>query len=224
MPALLARLGARPHRITADSRQAATGVAFAAFPGAKADGRDFIADALGAGRRCRAVGAAGLQVESRVAARGAGRRRTQGQARSDRRFHLWKPFAGALGRRRHRHQWQDLVLALDRAVHEPLRPARGDHRHAGQWARRRGGAGDAHDARCRGAPGDARALQARRRACRGDGSVLARPRSGTRQRHRVRRRALHEPHPRPPRLSRHDGCVRRGEGEALRVARARGRA
>jgi len=46
VPALLARLGARPHRITADSRQVATGVAFAAFPGAKADGRDFIGDAL----------------------------------------------------------------------------------------------------------------------------------------------------------------------------------
>ena len=46
VPALLARLGARPQRITADSRLAAQGVAFAAFPGTKADGRDFIGDAL----------------------------------------------------------------------------------------------------------------------------------------------------------------------------------
>ena len=40
---------------------------------------------------------------------------------------------------------------------------------------------------------------------------------------RVRRRAVHQPHARPPRLSRHDGGVRRGEGEAVRLARARRR-
>jgi UDP-N-acetylmuramoyl-L-alanyl-D-glutamate--2,6-diaminopimelate ligase len=46
VPALLARLGARPHRITSDSRQVRPGDAFAAFPGAHADGRRFIGDAL----------------------------------------------------------------------------------------------------------------------------------------------------------------------------------
>jgi UDP-N-acetylmuramoyl-L-alanyl-D-glutamate--2,6-diaminopimelate ligase len=49
VPALLARLGARPHRITGDSRQVTAGTAFAAFPGTKADGRDFIGDALARG-------------------------------------------------------------------------------------------------------------------------------------------------------------------------------
>ena len=49
VPALLARLAARPHRITADSRQIVAGDAFAAFPGMKADGRSFIADALARG-------------------------------------------------------------------------------------------------------------------------------------------------------------------------------
>ncbi|HYR00277.1 MAG TPA: Mur ligase family protein, partial [Casimicrobiaceae bacterium] len=49
VPALLARLAARPHRITADSRQVGRGDAFAAFPGMKADGRRFIADALARG-------------------------------------------------------------------------------------------------------------------------------------------------------------------------------
>ncbi len=49
VPALLARLAARPHRITADSRQVTAGDAFAAFPGMKADGRSFIADALARG-------------------------------------------------------------------------------------------------------------------------------------------------------------------------------
>jgi UDP-N-acetylmuramyl-tripeptide synthetase len=44
--ALFARIGARPTRITADSRQVGPGAAFAAFPGQKTDGRAFIADAI----------------------------------------------------------------------------------------------------------------------------------------------------------------------------------
>lgn len=46
VPALLARLGAKPKRITADSRQVRPGDAFAALPGATVDGRNYIADAL----------------------------------------------------------------------------------------------------------------------------------------------------------------------------------
>ncbi len=49
VPALLARLGERPQRITGDSRQVRPGDAFAAFPGTKADGRKFIADAIARG-------------------------------------------------------------------------------------------------------------------------------------------------------------------------------
>ncbi len=49
VPALLTRLGARPQRITGDSRQARPGDAFAAFPGTKADGRGFIVDAIARG-------------------------------------------------------------------------------------------------------------------------------------------------------------------------------
>jgi UDP-N-acetylmuramoyl-L-alanyl-D-glutamate--2,6-diaminopimelate ligase len=49
VPALLSRLNARPRRITADSRQVQPGDAFAAFPGAHADGRRFIADAVARG-------------------------------------------------------------------------------------------------------------------------------------------------------------------------------
>jgi UDP-N-acetylmuramoyl-L-alanyl-D-glutamate--2,6-diaminopimelate ligase len=44
--ALLARLGARPRRITSDSRAVEPGVAFAAYPGASRDGRTFIPDAV----------------------------------------------------------------------------------------------------------------------------------------------------------------------------------
>ena len=47
--ALLTRLGAKPRRITADSRQVQPGDAFAAFPGTHADGRNFIPDALAHG-------------------------------------------------------------------------------------------------------------------------------------------------------------------------------
>jgi len=47
--ALLARLGTTPRRITADSRQVRAGDAFAAYPGEKADGRNFIGDAVARG-------------------------------------------------------------------------------------------------------------------------------------------------------------------------------
>jgi UDP-N-acetylmuramoyl-L-alanyl-D-glutamate--2,6-diaminopimelate ligase len=47
--AILARLAAYPRRITADSRRVEPGVAFAAYPGAAADGRAFIADAIARG-------------------------------------------------------------------------------------------------------------------------------------------------------------------------------
>jgi UDP-N-acetylmuramoyl-L-alanyl-D-glutamate--2,6-diaminopimelate ligase len=46
---LLARLGAMPHRVTSDSRRVGAGVAFAAYPGSRLDGRTFIPDALSRG-------------------------------------------------------------------------------------------------------------------------------------------------------------------------------
>ena len=44
--ALLARVAVRPQRITSDSRSVEAGVAFAAYPGARVDGRTFIPDAV----------------------------------------------------------------------------------------------------------------------------------------------------------------------------------
>jgi len=44
--ALLARLPARPQGITSDSRRVGAGLAFAAYPGARYDGRTFIPDAV----------------------------------------------------------------------------------------------------------------------------------------------------------------------------------
>jgi UDP-N-acetylmuramyl-tripeptide synthetase len=49
VPALLARLGVFPRRITADSRRVEPGVAFAAYPGGTADGRRFVGDAIARG-------------------------------------------------------------------------------------------------------------------------------------------------------------------------------
>ncbi|MCC7325896.1 MAG: UDP-N-acetylmuramoyl-L-alanyl-D-glutamate--2,6-diaminopimelate ligase [Burkholderiales bacterium] len=46
VPALLARLGVFPQRITADSRRVEPGVAFAAYPGHATDGRRFVPDAI----------------------------------------------------------------------------------------------------------------------------------------------------------------------------------
>ena len=47
--ATLARLGVTPHAITADSRSVAPGAAFAAYRGARTDGREYIGDAIARG-------------------------------------------------------------------------------------------------------------------------------------------------------------------------------
>lgn len=65
--ALLARLSARPRRITSDSRRVEPGVAFAAFPGARQDGRSFIPDAVARGTAAVLWEAQGFQWDARVA-------------------------------------------------------------------------------------------------------------------------------------------------------------
>jgi UDP-N-acetylmuramyl-tripeptide synthetase len=49
VPALFAKLGVFPRRLTADSRRVEPGVAFAAYPGRSADGRRFIPEAIACG-------------------------------------------------------------------------------------------------------------------------------------------------------------------------------
>ena len=61
LAALVARDGALPSRITADSRQVRPGDAFAAFPGDKTDGRAFIADAIRHGTAAVLWEAAGFE-------------------------------------------------------------------------------------------------------------------------------------------------------------------
>ena len=63
--ALLARLRVAPRRITSDSRAVAPGVAFAAYPGARLDGRAFIGDAIERGAPAVLWEAAGWQWDAR---------------------------------------------------------------------------------------------------------------------------------------------------------------
>ena len=51
------------------------------------------------------------------------------------------------------------------------------------------------------------------------GGVVAQPRPGSPRRPPLRRRRLHQPHPRPSRLPRHHGVVPRGQAQARRAAR-----
>src|SRR5215207_7927329 len=49
VPALLAKLGVSPRRITSDSRRVEPGVTFAAYPGHASDGRKFVPAAVARG-------------------------------------------------------------------------------------------------------------------------------------------------------------------------------
>ena len=64
-----------------------------------------------------------------------------------------------------------------------------------------------------------------RRDAPGDGGLEPRARAGARRRVQLRGRRLHQPHPGPPRLPRHDGRVRRGQAAAVHraLAACRGR-
>ncbi len=165
-------------------------------------------------RRRGAVGGAFVPLGCRMARVQSRGRRSQGQARSYRRSYLRASVARALRRRRYRNERQDVVHALDSAMPRGLRPEERSPRHARQRAGRRARCVGAHDARRSGGPRDPRPAARRRRRSRRDGSLVARPGAGARQRRRVRRRAVHESHARSSRLSRDDGGVRGSQGAA----------
>ena len=77
----------------------------------------------------------------------------------------------------------------------------------------------ADDAGGAGGAGDARRDAAGRRGARRDGGLLPRRRAQARDRHALRRRALHQPDPRPPRPPRHHGGVLRRQARALPAGR-----
>ncbi len=93
----------------------------------------------------------------------------------------------------------------------------------GNGLARRLATGSEHDAGRGLVAGNAGQDALRRRASRRDGSLLARTRSGARERRRVRCRAVHQSVARSSRLSRDDGGVRRGQGAPVRVAWSGGR-
>ena len=68
------------------------------------------------------------------------------------------------------------------------------------------------------APGTPARLHPPAHACREHGSVLSWPRTGSPLRSRIRRGRAHEPHARPPRLSRHDARVSQREVATLPLA------
>ena len=185
---------------------AAPEIAFAAYPGGARDGRSIHRRRDRARRRRGAVRSARLRLGHGLARAPCRSGRSQGASRLHRGRRLRPAVARAVDGRRHRHQRQDLVLALDRAGARALRSPRSRRRHARQRLRRRAATVAQHDARCLRAARAAREVHARWRRGRGDGSVVARSRPGPRQWRRIRRRAVHEPHARSPRLPRHDGA------------------
>ena len=213
-------------RITSDSRAAAPAIAFAAYPGDARDGRAFIARCDRARRRRGAVGGARLRLGRRLARAARRRRRSQGAAR----LHRGRRLRPA---RRARCGWSASPAPTARR-----RARTGSRRRSTRCGRRAAvvgtlgngfvGALAAGVATRRPTPCVLHELLAqwlrdgaRRRR---DGGVVARPRPGPRQRRRVRRRAVHQPDARSPRLPRHDGArtaqPRRGSSQwpGLRAA------
>ena len=194
-------------RITSDSRQVQPGDAFVAYPGENARRARLHPATRSRAARARAVGAAGA---SRGSPRGASRNAPVDDlqaARSARsptpstasRRALWMVgvtgtngktscATGRAGARRSsagaRRRWARSATACVGALEPPATP-----RPTPRCCRRR-----------------LRDFVRAARASRGDGSLVARPRPGPRQRRDVRRCAVHQPHARPSRLPRHDGA------------------
>ena len=101
-----------------------------------------------------------------------------------------------------------------------LPPSGGLHRHARLRPAPAPDGDRAHDLRCRDGAAPAGAAARGGRRMRVHGGVLARPRPGARQRRAFQHRGLHQPDARSPRLSRHHGRLRCGEGAPVRLAAA----
>ena len=197
---------------------------FAALPGARVHGADFVGQAHDAGAVAVLTDPAGLDR-----ARAADlpvvlhpQPRTVLGLRG--RHRLRRPDAAAAGSRRHRDQRQDHGRA----------PARGRAGRSGPDDRvdrdRRHPHRRSHAAQClhhsRGSrpAGAVRRDARRRRHGRRDGGVEPRARPRPRRRYALRRRRLHQPLAGPPRLPRRHGRLLRREGVAVRArpGRARG--
>ena len=199
--------------ITADSRHVAPGFLFAALPGSRVDGRDFIAEAVSRGA------AAVLAPEGTVWPPGVPPRPLLEDREPRRRL---AQLASRFGRdaaahrgRRHRHQRQDQHGGIPTPDLDGRRQVRGQPGHPwpdGIGVRTRAWpyhAGPGRSGRYAGAAGP------RRRAACGDGGVVARPRSVPAGRRAPRCRGVHQSDPRPSGLSRVGSGLSRREAAAV---------
>jgi UDP-N-acetylmuramoyl-L-alanyl-D-glutamate--2,6-diaminopimelate ligase len=174
----LAAQGAMIERLCADSRRCAPGVAFFAYPGETADGRRYIEQAIGRGASAVVWEDRRLRLERCVAGAQHRRQRPEDAGRIARQRVLRPPVRIAVDMRRHGHERQDFVLAMDR------RTARRGGVKTGVIGTLGSGFPGALSAEDNTTP-DAlelhrRLAELRRegRAGRGDGSVFARSRAG----------------------------------------------
>ena len=188
-------------------------------PAAKADGARFVPDAI-------AKGAAAILVRQATHVAGAGRRAGPRAAEPRRALALmaarFYPAQPDNHRRRHRHQRQD----LGRRLHAPdLRRARPQgrlarHHRPGQARRRR--LRRAHHARSGHAAPDAGRAGRRGHHAPGLRGLLARARPASARRRAAEGRRLHQPRPRPSRLSPDHGGLSRRQAAPVRRAAAAG--
>ncbi len=125
--------GAAIKRLTSDSRRAAPGAAFFAWPGETADGRRYIA----AGDRARLRGGGRgrertLPWDGGWRVPNAGVKDLKSRAGFVAHEFYGRPLRIAVGLRRHRHQRQDVLLAVARACFVSERNQNRRDRHAGQ--------------------------------------------------------------------------------------------
>ena len=198
-----------------DSRKAAPGSLFVCIRGFQQDGHAFIADAVARGAVAVVVedDPARLRVPAGVTVIRVPNSRSALAHLAARFFgHPSRQLrlVGVTGHQREDHH------GAPRGIHPARRGASrrpaGDHRvslRGGHVPRRADHAGGQRPA----APPGAHARH--RRLGRGDGSLVplldAAPGGGV----RIRRRRLHQSHAGPPRLSRHHGAIRRGQGATL---------
>ena len=207
--------------LSVDSRETRPGHLFAALPGSRVHGAEFIPYALRMGRgggpdRCRRAGAGRGRAR---AARGAGRRsRTIPGARWRSRRRAGSARSPRCGRR-DGHQRQDLGRELHPADLGGAGRGGGQPRHD-RGRGRGGGAAEPHDAGADGAaPAAGRTRRQGRDPC-GDGGVEPRARPAPAGRGAAGGGGVHQLHPRPPGLPRGLRGVLRRQARAVRARAA----
>ena len=197
-----------------DSRRVKRGDVFIAVRGEKADGRDYLSAAAANGAIAALVEADGWHVDSL--------RPSQLPVRA---VEGLSGVMGSLAAEFYRHpaniccrsgspaQWQDVVNTVDRAAADLRGQTLCSDWHSGNRLCRRAAERSAVDDPGLGVVATRSARVAGCRCTRaGDGSVFDRVAPRSHERHEGRRRALHQPYARPPRLSRHDAAIRSREG------------